>query len=82
MRQLKLYGKNPIYCPPVQGRFGVPSTPHVGISYPAAFIADRGHVPHVLDLRVEKLSLADIRERVEFLAPNFIGITSVSIEYH
>jgi anaerobic magnesium-protoporphyrin IX monomethyl ester cyclase len=67
--------------PDIQGRFGKPATPHVGISFLAAYIRQKGHQPVIIDLRVEPYSLDALRKRVLSENPDFIGVTSVSLEY-
>lgn len=67
--------------PRTQGRFGKPSTPHVGISYLASYVKAHGHDPSILDLRVAPMELNDIREQVNTFKADYLGITSVSLEY-
>jgi len=67
--------------PKTQGRFGKPATPHVGISYLAAYIRGRGHQPAIIDLRVEPFSLEELKKRISDENPDFVGVTSVSFEY-
>lgn len=61
--------------------YGKPPTPHTGISYLSSYVRDRGHIPNVLDLRVEKMNIDDIRRKIDFFKPDFIGVTSVSLDY-
>ena len=67
--------------PKTQGRFGKPSTPHVGISYLASYIKHNGHTPKILDLRVTSAHEATIKKIIFSFNPDYIGITSVSLEY-
>ena len=67
--------------PHTQGRFGKPSTPHVGISYLVSYIKKHGHIPSILDLRVEPIGLDNISKRASSFKADFLGITSVSLEY-
>jgi radical SAM superfamily enzyme YgiQ (UPF0313 family) len=67
--------------PNTQGRFGRPATPHVGVSYLAAYVQRKGHRAEILDLRVEPHSPEDLRIILAEANPDFIGITSVSLEY-
>ena len=67
--------------PSTQGRFGKPATPHVGVSYLAAYLRHKGHHPVVLDLRVEPHTLDGLQQRIASEAPDYIGVTSVSFEY-
>lgn len=68
--------------PPVQGMYGKPSTPHTGISYLASYIRERGHIPEVLDLRVEEMDIAGIKQKINLFKPDFIGVTAVTLDYH
>ena len=67
--------------PETQGRFGKPATPHVGVSYLAAFVRQKGHEPVVIDLRVEPHSPKLLRKRIATESPDYVGVTSVSLEY-
>ena len=67
--------------PTTQGRFGKPATPHVGVSYLAAYIRQKGHQSSVLDLRVEPHTLDELKKRITEENPDYVGVTSVSFEY-
>ncbi len=67
--------------PVTQGRFGKPATPHVGVSYLASYIRQKGHEPEIVDLRVEPHTLDELKKRILDAHPDFVGVTSVSFEY-
>ena len=67
--------------PDIQGRFGKPATPHVGISFLAAYIRQKGHLPIIIDLRVESYTSDGLKKKVIDEKPDYIGVTSVSLEY-
>jgi anaerobic magnesium-protoporphyrin IX monomethyl ester cyclase len=61
--------------------FGTPSTPHVGVSYLAAYVRALGYEPYVLDMRVERFSMSRLKGKIKEIDPHYVAITSTSLQY-
>ena len=67
----------------VYGRyaFGAPLWPPLGLCYIAAALLDQGHTVQVMDCVAERLSLTDIRNRVQEFAPQVLGVTATTASF-
>ena len=54
--------------------------PPLGLLYLAAYIRPLGYQSHVIDLKVEALSQADIVERIKRIKPELIGLSAFTTE--
>jgi len=67
--------------PKVSDGMGKPATPHVGVACLAAYVREKGHEPHVIDLRVEPECTDGLYRRLKVFAPDFVAVTSTSLKY-
>jgi len=66
--------------PPSMGRYWKPATPHVGFGYLAEVLLTNRHQVEIADMRLN-IRLSDLVEKIQKFHPDYIGITTASLDY-